>query len=349
MKTAVDIDSKFRNVLYYGGGWPNNIGNAFIDLGANYLLRQIFPLGTIGFASEAPRWFFEKWCKGRGQHGTRSPSAHLSKRFFPWFNGYKGQPKLHSSLADPANALDIGAVACADIIVIAGMAMCQEFVEINGPSIRAQVQSGTPLLLLGTGGLTYDDRERIVFSDFMREMKPVVFVSRDRVAYEAYADLAQYSKDGVDCGFFVANKFLPFPLKLPPYIVFCFDMSDEPHMDAGDKVVIRAHHDCWDQVPDWQLVKPQTLISDLPTDYLSLYANADEVHSDRVHACVAALSYGRRARFYGNTPRANLFHSVGASNIGRELTSIPRGILSKKQEEIVDFVRKALSRTAVAS
>jgi len=51
-------------------------------------------------------------------------------------------------------------------------------------------------------------------------------------------------------------------------------------------------------------------VSDLVTDYLFLYANADVVRSDRIHACLPALTYGNRAQFYFDTPRANLFDRV---------------------------------------
>jgi len=55
----------------------------------------------------------------------------------------------------------------------------------------------------------------------------------------------------------------------------------------------------------------RTSVSDLVTDYLFLYANADVVRSDRIHACPPALTYGNcRAQFYFDTPRANLFDRV---------------------------------------
>ena len=40
------------NILYYGAGWPTNIGNAFIDLGAMACLKEAFPEANIAFASE---------------------------------------------------------------------------------------------------------------------------------------------------------------------------------------------------------------------------------------------------------------------------------------------------------
>ena len=51
-------------------------------------------------------------------------------------------------------------------------------------------------------------------------------------------------------------------------------------------------------------------LSDVPEDYLNIYANAEAIFSDRVHTCVGALSQGIPTMFMGNTPRANLFKRV---------------------------------------
>jgi polysaccharide pyruvyl transferase WcaK-like protein len=106
--------------------------------------------------------------------------------------------------------------------------------------------------------------------------------------------------------------------------------------------VIRTHHS-----PVWTIdryfLSPNTLISDLPSDYLSIYAQAAEVHSDRVHACIAALSFGNRARFYvQNEPRLRMFARLGIENVAHELTDLDPEVLRREKQDQVRFLRDSL-------
>ncbi len=85
------------------------------------------------------------------------------------------------------------------------------------------------------------------------------------------------------------------------------------------------------------------MISDIPEDYLTLYAGAREVHSSRVHACVAAISYGVPARFYSDTPRGLLFDMVGASAIRDRLVSLDASALESKKQAQLECVRRIVS------
>ena len=320
------MSTETARILYYGGGWPTNIGNAFIDLGAMALLRAAVPSAQVGFASELTTWLFT--------HGARPPRATLRR----WIAPARDQ---RESFVD--NALDVASVTACDLVVFAGMAMCQEFIDVNGPSVLALARRGVPVVLLGTGGLNFDETERSAFRAFLREVEPVAFISRDNRSYEAYRDSAPVAHAGIDCGFFVPEAFTPFPLSLPPYAALNFDGRETFHPETPGLLQVHAHHECFDRIPPGQMRKPRTLISDLPHDYLTLYAGASEVHSDRVHACVAALAYGRRARFYGKTPRASLFDAVGSGAIGGSLTSVDAAAFADTKRRQVDVVREVVT------
>jgi hypothetical protein len=63
-------------------------------------------------------------------------------------------------------------------------------------------------------------------------------------------------------------------------------------------------------------------VSDTLKDYPFLYVNAEEVHSDRIHACVPALVYGNKIKFYHETPRKYLFDSILNDNPQKSLCSV---------------------------
>ncbi|MBW1804562.1 MAG: polysaccharide pyruvyl transferase family protein [Deltaproteobacteria bacterium] len=329
MNTPIDKTESIR-ILYYGAGWPTNIGNAFIDLGAMAILREAAPDAQISFASEMPRWF----CNYRFQRfKPKGPG-----RFLPWnfFKANHGLPKMDC-------ALDIASVTQCDLVVFAGMAMCEEFSRINGKPILELTNRRIPVLLLGTGALTYTDKERELYADFLRRVKPIGFVSRDDQSYEMFSEVVPESLKGIDCAFFVPEAYQPFPLEIPPYIVVTFDSMPEPSFSPKGRKLVRAHHACWKpSLIDYQY-NDHTLISDIPQDYLALYANAEEVHSDRVHACIAALAYGRKAKLYHPTPRGSLFTTVGANGIRDALIQINRQLLKEKKELQVKFVKDLIS------
>jgi hypothetical protein len=310
-------------ILYYGAGWPTNIGNAFIDLGAMALLHAAAPNAQISFASEMPRWLFGP---GRRTHAPRTLMSRLQERWSPRMS----------------NALDLAACSDCDVLAFAGMAMCEEFVKVNGPTILQARRQGVSVLLMGTGGFKYTKEESRIYWDFLQAVQPTAFISRDDRALEDYSGCSGLAHRGIDCAFFVADAFSPLRLKLDPYVVLNFDDGPEPPVDAAGRLVLRSHHACWN-LTDASFERQRTLISDVPHDYLTLYAGAEEVHSDRVHACVAALSYGRAARLYHPTPRGSLFEAAGAAGIRERLTRLnPAEIASKKQAQ-VEFVRGVLA------
>ncbi len=321
-----NLGANTLRILYYCSGWPTNIGNAFIDLGAIALLRAAAPHARIAFASEMPRWIFEHADKRADELGSRKWSVWRSAR----------QPYIN-------NALDLVSVVDCDLLVFAGMAMCDEFIKVNGPPVLTLASRGVPVLLLGTGAQKYCQEEKNQFGAFLRDVRPIGFISRDDRSFEMFAEFVPNSEKGIDCGFFVADAYPALPLVLPPYIVAAFDSMQPPALESNGRQIIHAHHNCWDPIPVSHLRIGNTLISDLPYDYLSLYAAAEEVHSDRVHACVAALAYGRRARFYGSTPRASLFDAVGATRIMDSFISLEPDLLSEKKMGQVESVRRLIT------
>ncbi len=308
------MSAQYLRILYYGAGWPTNIGNAFIDFGAQAILRLAVPSAQIAFASEMPRWFF--------RHARRdSPADVAGNRDF---------------------AFDVAAVSQCDLVVVSGMAMCREFVQVNGPTLLKLSARGVPVLLLGTGAEHYTPEEEASYGQLMQQLDILGFVSRDEQSFTTFASRVKRAARGIDCAFFLTDAFVPLTLDLPPFVVAAFDTSDEPALELRDRPLVRAHHECWGAVPSAYVRHPHTLVSDLPQDYLTLYANADEVHSDRVHACIAALAFGRKARLYHPTPRGSLFSAVGAAEIRQRLVQLDPAAMSEKKAAQVTFVRGLL-------
>jgi hypothetical protein len=218
--------------------------------------------------------------------------------------------------------------------------MCDEFIKVHGPPLIEASRQGAGVLFLGAGALVYDEAETVNFLRFLERVGPIGFISRDAPSFERFARAFPHACQGIDCGFFVPDAYAPPTLRLPPYVALAFDSMLEPPIETNGRMEVRLHHQCWGPTGRRWASKPDVLVSDAPHDYLALYSQAEEVHTDRVHACVATLAYGRKARLYASTPRAALFDPVGAAEIGRGLVSVDPGLLNRRKSAQVQAVRE---------
>jgi len=316
-------------ILYYGACWPTNIGNAFIDYGSIYTIKTAVPTAKVYFASELPKWFF----------------------------------KINQKNMD--NSIDLAELMEIDFLVVSGMVLCDAFIELEGPIIQKLSDRGVKIIFNGCGGSNYTKVEVDNFRRFLESIKVCGFISRDEVSYNNYKDCFPKSHNGIDCAFFLSEAFDPAPLTIKDYVVYNFDSMEEPKIE-NTKKIIRTHHSCsqlfpttvtnrglltiGSRMPFIRIVKhnennvyfkyKDTLISDIPDDYLNIYANAYATYSDRVHACIAALSFGNLARLYSTTPRASVFDRVGVREIKEKLVKLDMDKLNVDKERQISFLRE---------
>ncbi len=321
-------------IVYYNSGWPINIGNAFIDMGATYQIAQAVPNAELFTASEMPRWF----C---------------------WINGI-----------DQKRALDVAEIIETDFLVVAGMTLCDEFIEVQGPVLKKMAKRGVKIIFLGASLYLYTKSEIDNFKEFMEELKPHGFISRDRESFAHFKDAAKHSYDGIDCAFFVRQAFKPATLLQKDFVVYNFDAMDEPAIDNQGKKIFRTQHACFEVTPNsfdrsqmtyvfknkWPFIernneavrkyysRPDMMISDLPEDYLHLFANTHATYSDRVHACIPTLSFGNWARLYTQSPRALLFDRAGVGEVKNKLVKLDQEMIGIEKKAQIDFLREMLEK-----
>ncbi|PKM82462.1 MAG: hypothetical protein CVU89_05515 [Firmicutes bacterium HGW-Firmicutes-14] len=117
-------------------------------------------------------------------------------------------------------------------------------------------------------------------------------------------------------------------------------------LDMDGRIVFRTHHVPWPtDTPEIQFQKKNTLISDLPSDYLSLYAQANTVYSERIHACIATLSFGNKAMLFGKkNPRLRMFERVGAGEIINKPVKVDMKLLDNLKKQQVEFLSNILTK-----
>ncbi len=315
-------------IVYYDSGWPINIGNAFIDMGAQYQIRQAAPDSKLFIASEMPKWL----C---------------------WINNM-----------DMKQAVDVAELIETDFLVVAGMTLCDEFIEVQGPVLRRMAKRGVKIIFLGASLYLYTQQEIDHFKKFLDEVKPHGFMSRDRESFKHFRDVAP-SYDGVDCAFFVREAFQPAKLTIKDFVIYNFDAMDEPEIEAHGKKILRTQHACFEVMPNsfdrnrktyffkknWPFIqrndeavkkfysRPDMMISDVPEDYLHLFANTSATYSDRVHACIPTLSFGNQARLYTTSSRALLFDRAGVGDVKTRLVKLDQAKMDGEKKSQIAFLK----------
>jgi len=90
-------------------------------------------------------------------------------------------------------------------------------------------------------------------------------------------------------------------------------------------------------------------VSDEPYTYLTLYRHTDLTLSDRVHACVATLAYGKPAMLFTPSPRSRLFDRLDLAAIRERPVSLPAEALAREQEGEMAFLRDAFVEIGLAA
>jgi hypothetical protein len=338
-------------VLYYGSCWPTNIGNAFVNLGAINSIKQAL-----------------------GDAGTVDHFGGLSSYLFTLHH----QPE-NSLLLGALTRYDyvvIGGMTQCAANFEAAQTNLRQFMERGAKVVIAG--GGAERYNDEEVRLVREWMQRLPIYGFISRDEYSYENYRD-LAEHSYngVDSAFYIADGFhpipldDCEFVVLNfdKF-PEPILRNPADPFPTastvapakgwslralakgilrrgerDEDSRPVLDLQGARVIRTHHSTWPtSLQDRMFSQKQTLISDLPSDYLTLYATAKAVYSDRVHACVATLSFGNRAMLFGKSnPRIRMFQRVRTPRIFDEPVSVDMDFLNTQKAEQVSFLRRILT------
>jgi hypothetical protein len=310
------------NVALYTGSWPQNIGNAFFDLGLEAIIKLALPSANIFYTGGAVHWMFNY-------------SQNIKK--LPFISNRKKQSE---------NSVEIAQFAEVDIVVVPGMCIAKEFVDNNGKTFLELAKRKIPVVFVGAGALEYTDNEALYYAKFLNKFYKYAIITRDSDTFNILnKNGIKNIWEGIDCAWFLPEKYTCPKLSIPKFNIMNFDSTEEP-TDINHKncLVLRTHHDCWGPLPKRYTDKENTLISDVPFDYLTLYANVNETYSDRVHACIATLTYGNKARLFSKTQRRSLFKKLGIEDITRELVSLDISLSRKMKEEQINTVRNIIDK-----
>ncbi len=333
-----------KNIGVFTSVYFNNIGNAFIDFGAIATVEAALPQDAqLVKLSQFPNFASSM---ARGMVLKESPLFRAAWSFGKKIFGSNLHDKSYKLLTD-RNVFNLVEMAKLDALVVPGCVLTVPFFSLYFNVLKRISDKGTKIIFLGSSGNYYSENEVAMVTKFITDLKPAALLFRDPKAHELYKHLAPISYNGIDNAFFVNRLKLPkVETHMDPFVVLNFDDPRNFHLNAKlakeYKNVIYTNHKPFPLKYVKNLIDKGVMVSDTPLDYLFLYSNASEVHSDRVHACIPTLSYGNKCKIYSDSPRIKLFENAGVSDtISKELTKIVG--LETKQESQIQKLASVLS------
>jgi len=356
------------SIIVTAGTWSTNIGNAFFQLGARYIMSQALPDRRVQLLADQAGY---------------------------WQYGRKVEPSRSARLLDHVDA---------DCIVLSGSLLTYSFPDLWQESFEILKERGTRIVLLGVGQFDYSERETAHCREFLTQYRPHVFVSRDSVAYNNFKDLAENSFNGIDNAYFLPLAYPPAKLDYPPYIVLNFDKGPEPICDLlpangnpvwgrpgynccrvpfgtaaldvrfaghkrflsdrlgkyygylagllglkkskqerlGEHLLLRTDHQTNPLCHRKLYYGPGAFAMDVPYGYFALYGNAALTLSDRIHACVVTMAYGHPAMLFSKSPRAQIIERVGATTIFQRPTTLDLARLDQMRAAEIAFLKSVI-------
>lgn len=311
-------------ILYYNNCWFTNVGEAFIDIGAMELLRQAIPDSQIANISNMSSYYIDNVLPKK----TANPIRTLKNRF---------RPIPEYSIYSAARDFE------ADVIVVAGMITTRDFLAAGSCSmIREFAKQGARIVFIGAGGYEYSKDEYEAFSKFIIDVNVAEIISRDPQTFENYKNELNLCFPGIDCAFWVPDAFDPRGFAKNKYDVVSFCRSQEPELFQNwDRDVIRPYH--FQSTMGVSHLRKNMLVSDIPYDYLTVYANANEVHTDLVHGAIVSLAYGRPVKYYHDSLRSQVFQAFDELTTNSEgFMRIPASDLQQEKTKVISQLRTIL-------
>lgn len=311
-------------ILYYNNCWFTNVGEAFIDIGAMELLRQAVPGVRIANISDMSSYYV----KNIPQREIIRPIRYFMDRL-----RYIPEHSIYSAARDFE----------ADVVVVAGMLATREFLEAGSCAmIRELAERGVRVVLIGVGGLEYSEDEYAAFREFVHDVDVAGMISRDPQTWETYQNDVPFCFPGIDCAFWVSDAFDPRGFARNEYDIVSFCRSKEPTIFQNwPRDIIRPYH--FQYGVNLSHLRKDMLISDSPSDYLTVYANAHEVHTDLVHGTIASLAYGIPVKYYHDSPRSQVLQAFDELTTDNEgFMQISELHLEQKKSQMLTHLRMIL-------
>jgi hypothetical protein len=343
------------------GYWSTNIGNAFFQLGAEYAINSAYPGAHVFLIGDQPGY----WNTRKGnpanaldyvKHLDLDAVVVLGPYVRPEMEGITGQ-MLRAQHRKGAKI----------IVLAAGMmqydketiALSRRMMSECPPHIFTTRDTETFESLGDLATHAYDGVDVAtfvseVFPKVSTDLEPYMVLNFDQIP-EPVINPRQGFAGRVDRAFeFEGREWcvrqprsrteLSYRKRAYPFLDAMLFRTPGPERIDG-RLVLRTDH----RYNPFLMLKsyrsPNTYVGDIPHTYLSIYANSQLTISNRVHACVATVSYGNPAMLFTRSPRAYLLKRLGLDGIKDQPQRVDLAFLRREKAALISWLGDRLTET----
>lgn len=339
------------NIGIYAGYWSTNIGNSYFQRGCEYLFRQAFPDANIFFIADEAGYINPK----AGNPANSFNSILNIKMDIAVILGPFIRPEV-SKIAIPTLlalkkkgirviALGVGMMDYQKSTIEYANKVLNEikpdiFMTRDNPTYEAFSKScklaynGIDLGFFSSdvyGNAPGLDGDYVTFNF---DQLPEPIVSSDQLGEFPF----EFNGKGYSLSFNKRRK--KFAEKGFLYQIFDGLFLSQKYNESFDGLpIIRTDHRYNPAILKRIYRYPNTIASDIPEPYWAAYKNTKLTISNRVHACVATLSFGNPAWLFTKSPRSYLLDRVGVTDIRRGPITVSTDYLADEKLKMIDFIK----------
>lgn len=356
-----------KSITYCGGFWSTNIGNSFFDLGIVHLLEKVCPDTKVTFCDEQPGNYWKQ--SGKNPKKSLEYIKYIDSDYIviagPLIN--KDLPLLWGDTFEVLQKRGIKI-----LLLSAG---CSVYTKDELEICRSFLKKYPPHVLMSRDEYTYDNFKDLAthayngiccafyIPDFYKtttttlenylvlnfdgnSLPPILDKLIASAGIESEPMFNVKDKKKITNEFeFEGNKWNCSYNYSPVNIRNLLKKeNDKAPSCVSDLKIVRTKHRAGSTNRYSAFSKPNTFVSDVPYNYFDIYGNTKVTFSNRVHACVITLAFGKPAMFFSNTQRGRLldrFESL--KDIKNRPVSIPANILELEKAKQLDFLRRVLN------
>jgi len=351
------------------GGWSVNIGNAFFQLGGLYAINKVMPASQTILIGEKPG--YPSYWNREGGNPTN---------YFDWGDyldidylvmmGPIFRPEIKSIWDSSLSKM----MAKGTKLILLGMGMMdydkesvgkyREFLKQYRPYIFVSRDNETFEKLSDLAESSYNgidfgffisdvynpvgisgEKGKRIILNFDKMPEPKISISSSPLVFSDYDFSFTLDNKWWGGRFSKIRKRLSETSRYFMFLEGLFPGNGTHHIQ--DYEVLRTDHRPHPLFRRKTYRYPNMMVNDVPYSYLELYSSAFFTLSNRVHACVAALSYGNNAMLFSKSPRSKLMERLGLGNIIYKPVNLNREFIAKEKGDLLKYLTERLAKKEI--
>ena len=308
---------------YIGGFWATNIGNSFYNLGAIYLLENIYGKENVYFTPDPPQWM---WKVNNNYDFISNIDLDLVFISGPCLN-YSIE-RVYKKIFDSfkKNNIKIAFISTG----------ASEYTKEESEFVNHFLEQYEIEFMMTRDEETYnlyknykfDTYNGLCTSMFLNDAVNVIPMNK-KEEYNVF-NFAKFKEpiiENRDGEYNIAEKS----------IFTSFQKS------LDDLKVIRTNNSMFCRLKYILFDRDSIYYSDLPYGYISILKHSNLVFSDRVHTCACTLIMGGKAMYVKGSKRShdgrnNLFKRIGVHKIYNKPVSLNFEYINQEKEKMINYL-----------